>query len=110
MKALQQAWQRARRRRAGITLPLGLPWVLASAALALRMSGFDIACVVATVALLMALQAGLPPLDFSPLAGRGRPAYIAVDLLLSAISTAALTLPTSVQIGASKELDQQLLR
>ena len=29
------------------------------------------------LALLMALQAGLPPLDFSPLAGRGRPAYIA---------------------------------
>ena len=28
-------------------------------------------------ALLMALQAGLPPLDFSPLAGRGRRAYIA---------------------------------
>ena len=29
------------------------------------------------LALLMALQAGLPPLDFSPLAGRGRRAYIA---------------------------------
>jgi cell filamentation protein len=29
------------------------------------------------LALLMALQAGRPPLDFSPLAGRGRPAYIA---------------------------------
>lgn len=28
------------------------------------------------LALLMALQAGLPPLDFSPLAGRGRRAYI----------------------------------
>jgi cell filamentation protein len=27
--------------------------------------------------LLMALQAGLPPLDFSPLAGRGKRAYIA---------------------------------
>lgn len=26
---------------------------------------------------LMALQAGWPPLDFSPLAGRGRPAYFA---------------------------------
>ena len=25
----------------------------------------------------MALQAGLPPLDFTPLAGRGRPAYFA---------------------------------
>jgi cell filamentation protein len=25
----------------------------------------------------MALQAGLPPLDFSPLAGRGKRAYIA---------------------------------
>ena len=53
MKALQQAWQRARRRRAAITLLLGLPWALASAALALRVSGFDIACVVATVALLI---------------------------------------------------------
>ena len=29
------------------------------------------------LALLMALQAGLPPLDFSPLAGRGKRAYIA---------------------------------
>jgi cell filamentation protein len=29
------------------------------------------------LALLMALQAGLPPLDFGPLAGRGRRAYIA---------------------------------
>jgi cell filamentation protein len=29
------------------------------------------------LALLMALQAGLPPLDFSPLSGRGRRAYIA---------------------------------
>ena len=29
------------------------------------------------LALLMALQAGLPPLDFSPLSGRGRHAYIA---------------------------------
>jgi cell filamentation protein len=29
------------------------------------------------LALLMALQAGLPPLDFAPLAGRGRRAYIA---------------------------------
>lgn len=29
------------------------------------------------LALLMAFQAGLPPLDFSPLAGRGRRAYIA---------------------------------
>lgn len=29
------------------------------------------------LALLMALQAGLPPLDFSPLTGRGRPTYIA---------------------------------
>ena len=28
------------------------------------------------LALLMALQAGLPPLDFSPLAGRGKRAYI----------------------------------
>ena len=29
------------------------------------------------LALLMALQAGLPPLDFSPLSGRGKHAYIA---------------------------------
>lgn len=29
------------------------------------------------LALLMALQAGLPPLDFGPLAGRGKRAYIA---------------------------------
>jgi hypothetical protein len=29
------------------------------------------------VALLMALQAGLPPLDFSPMAGRGKRVYIA---------------------------------
>lgn len=29
------------------------------------------------LAWLMALQAGLPPLDFTPLAGRGRPAYFA---------------------------------
>lgn len=29
------------------------------------------------LALLMALQAGLPLLDFGPLAGRGRPAYFA---------------------------------
>ena len=28
------------------------------------------------LALLMALQAGLPPLDFSPLAGRGKRGYI----------------------------------
>lgn len=28
------------------------------------------------LAMLMALQAGLPPLDFSPLAGRGKRAYI----------------------------------
>jgi cell filamentation protein len=28
------------------------------------------------LALLMALQAGLPPLDFSPLAGRGKRCYI----------------------------------
>lgn len=29
------------------------------------------------VALLMALQAGLPPLDFSPMTGRGKRVYIA---------------------------------
>jgi hypothetical protein len=31
------------------------------------------------------------------------PAYIALDFLLSAISTAVLTLPISVQIGALKD-------
>ncbi|MFI3487588.1 hypothetical protein, partial [Klebsiella pneumoniae] len=49
---LQHAWQRARRRRALITLLLGLPWALAAAVLALRLAGFDIACVVGTVSLL----------------------------------------------------------
>ena len=29
------------------------------------------------LAMLMALQAGLPPLDFSPMEGRGKRAYIA---------------------------------
>lgn len=53
MKTLQHAWRRARRRRAAITLLLGLPWAVAATALALRLSGFDIACVVATVALLI---------------------------------------------------------
>ncbi|BBQ09723.1 hypothetical protein [Stenotrophomonas maltophilia] len=52
MNALQHAWQRARRRRALITLLLGLPWALAAAVLALRLAGFDIACVVGTVSLL----------------------------------------------------------
>ena len=52
MKTLQHAWQRARRRRALIALLLGLPWALAATALALRLFGFDIACVVATVAVL----------------------------------------------------------
>ncbi|AWH31477.1 hypothetical protein [Stenotrophomonas sp. SAU14A_NAIMI4_8] len=52
MKTLQLAWRRARRRRALITLLLGLPWALAAATLALRLGGFDIACVVATVGLL----------------------------------------------------------
>ncbi|WP_353949735.1 hypothetical protein [Stenotrophomonas maltophilia] len=52
MKTLQHAWQRARRRRALITLLLGLPWALAAAVLALRLAGFDIACVVGTVSLL----------------------------------------------------------
>ena len=31
------------------------------------------------LAWLMALQAGLPPLDFAPLAGRGKPAYFAAN-------------------------------
>ncbi len=53
MKTLQQAWQRARGRRAAVTLLLGLPWALAATALALRLSGFDSACVVATVSLLV---------------------------------------------------------
>ncbi|MCX2893173.1 hypothetical protein ORG27_06235 [Stenotrophomonas lactitubi] len=53
MKTLQQAWQRARRRRAAVTLLLGLPWALAATALALRLSGFDSACVVATVSLIV---------------------------------------------------------
>lgn len=53
MKTLQQAWQRARRRRAAVALLLGLPWALAATALALRLSGFDSACVVATVSLLV---------------------------------------------------------
>ncbi|HIE0127993.1 TPA: hypothetical protein ACXI73_003109 [Stenotrophomonas maltophilia] len=52
MNTLQHAWQRARRRRALITLLLGLPWALAATALALRLAGFDIACVVGTVGLL----------------------------------------------------------
>ncbi|MBH1580646.1 hypothetical protein I5U54_10320 [Stenotrophomonas maltophilia] len=52
MNTLQHAWQRARRRRALITLLLGLPWALAAAVLALRLAGFDIACVVGTVSLL----------------------------------------------------------
>lgn len=52
MSALQHAWQRARRRRALITLLLGLPWALAATVLALRLAGFDLACVVGTVSLL----------------------------------------------------------
>jgi hypothetical protein len=52
MNALQHAWQRARRRRALITLLLGLPWALAATVLALRLAGFDVACVVGTVSLL----------------------------------------------------------
>ncbi|MEG0183570.1 MAG: hypothetical protein RR704_08970 [Stenotrophomonas sp.] len=52
MKALQHAWQRARRRRAAIALLLGLPWTLAATAFALRLFGFDIACVVATITVL----------------------------------------------------------
>ncbi|ENE2729302.1 TPA: hypothetical protein ACKP89_003454 [Stenotrophomonas maltophilia] len=52
MNTLQHAWQRARRRRALITLLLGLPWALAATVPALRLAGFDIACVVGTVSLL----------------------------------------------------------
>ncbi|WP_312706358.1 hypothetical protein [Stenotrophomonas sp.] len=52
MNALQRSWQRARRRRAGITVLLGLPWALAATALTLRLAGFDAACVVGTLALL----------------------------------------------------------
>lgn len=52
MNALQHAWQRARRRRALITLLLCLPWALAATILALRLAGFDTACVVGTVSLL----------------------------------------------------------
>ena len=52
MSALHRAWQRARRRRALIVLLLGLPWALAATVLALRLAGFDIACVVGTVSLL----------------------------------------------------------
>jgi len=52
MTMLQRAWQRARRRSGAITLLLGLPWALAATLLALRLGGFDIACIVATAALL----------------------------------------------------------
>ncbi|WP_282256178.1 hypothetical protein [Stenotrophomonas sp. PS02299] len=52
MNTLQHAWQRARRRRALITLLLGLPWALAATVPALRLAGFDTACVVGTVSLL----------------------------------------------------------
>ncbi|PTA71943.1 MULTISPECIES: hypothetical protein [unclassified Stenotrophomonas] len=52
MSTLQHAWQRARRRRALITLLLGLPWALAATVLTLRLAGFDLACVVGTVGLL----------------------------------------------------------
>ncbi|KAA8998289.1 hypothetical protein FJU31_10445 [Stenotrophomonas cyclobalanopsidis] len=52
MNVVQRSWQRARRRRAGITVLLGLPWALAATALTLRLAGFDAACVVGTLALL----------------------------------------------------------
>ncbi|WP_164073881.1 DUF4175 domain-containing protein [Stenotrophomonas maltophilia] len=52
MNVLQRSWQRARRRRAGITVLLALPWTLAATALTLRLAGFDAACVVGTLALL----------------------------------------------------------
>ncbi len=52
MKTIQRAWQRARRRRAAIDLLFGVPWALAATAIVLRVAGFDIACLVATVCLL----------------------------------------------------------
>ena len=52
MTMLQRAWRRARRRSGAITLLLGLPWALAATTLALRLGGFDIACIVATATLL----------------------------------------------------------
>lgn len=52
MNTLQLAWQHARRRRALVTLLLGLPWALAATVLALRLAGFDIASVIGTIGLL----------------------------------------------------------
>ena len=52
MNTLRNAWHRARRRRAAIHLLFGVPWALAAAAITLRLVGFDIACVVATLCLL----------------------------------------------------------
>ena len=49
MMALQHAWRRARRRQIAITVLFGLPWAVAAAAVALRLSGFDIACVAGTL-------------------------------------------------------------
>ncbi|OBU65322.1 hypothetical protein A9K58_14670 [Stenotrophomonas maltophilia] len=53
MKALQHAWRRARRGSSLITLLLGLPWALAATSLALRLAGFDIACVIGTASVLI---------------------------------------------------------
>ncbi|NIJ70190.1 hypothetical protein [Xanthomonas sp. 60] len=53
MRPLQQAWRRARRRRAMIDLLLGLPWAFAAAMIALRVWGFDAACVAGTVCALL---------------------------------------------------------
>ena len=53
MKALQQAWRSARRRRVVIDLLLGLPWTFAAALSALRVGGFDAACVVGTACALV---------------------------------------------------------
>ena len=53
MKPLQQAWASARRRRAGIDLLFGLPWAFVASLIALRLSGFDVACVVGTVGALL---------------------------------------------------------
>ncbi|MGV8959717.1 MAG: hypothetical protein ACOH1V_04955 [Stenotrophomonas sp.] len=50
---LQRLWQRARRRRAAITLLTGLPLALAASAWALRLGGFDVATVMLVAGLLL---------------------------------------------------------
>ena len=59
MKALRQAWQRARRRRIAIDLALALPWALVAAAVALRAAGMEAAWVAGTVAALAAATLGV---------------------------------------------------